>query len=601
MKYVLLLVALLGTNLAWADEACEHCTLDEVLVTASTIPTQYSRSGKSVDYLDKYLFDTQKPVMLEDALITDGLDVKSTGGLTSIQLRGNRSQDTRLIMEGAELRDPSEPTGGSASMLGDLIADGFEGVEVVKGASSTLYGSDGLGGSLALRPRKETYASFEYGNEGSFKESVGFAGYNVFVNASRLDSDDYENSQLNGGYEFNYGNLRLEPYIFVRQVESGVHDSPYLMGGQFFGDVKDPNDRREYQTYHFANKSTVVYEDYTLKNISSWTSQDRRFVYFMDEDGSDFPYDIEFRGDTAQTTTTLSKPLSENFTLSVGNKYSREFMEIEVRDINEDEADQYRNDVFSEVIFTKGILTLTGAVRGNFPEDVDAKMTYETTANVRVRPFRVHASFGTGYRNPSLYEQYGSLASSFGRFEIGNTELEPEESTSYDLGVEYSDELNTAGITYFHNNTENLIGFELLQYVNVDEDRTAQGIELYYERFLFGFLSARTGYTLTDTESLSLPEHKVYGSLSAIKGKWNGRFLVQWTDSKEYAIFNADTFLFENASEDGAINASLTVGYQVKENVEVYGRIENLFDDESTNDGFRQDGFGVFAGVKIKL
>ena len=602
MKYVLLLVALLGSSVAWADEACEHCTLDEVLVTAYTVPMKYSETGKVVTRLDDYLFTTQKPVALDDVLVVEGVDVKTTGGLPSVQIRGNRSQDTRLTVNGIELRDPSEISGGSASMIGDTLLDGFDSAEIVKGASSTLYGSDGIGGSIGLQPKKESYASFEYGNHSSFKESFGYTIQDFYVNATRLDSDDYGNTQMNAGYTWKNDRITLEPFILVRQVDADLYDSPFLMGGQFVADSRDENDRREYETYHFANKASLEFGDtFTLTNKTSWTSQDRRFLYLMDSDGSDFPYDIEYRGDTLQVTNILSNKATDNLTLSFGEKTTKEFMEIEVRDINEDEADQYRNDLFAEAIYQWNVLTLQGAVRGNFPENTDPRLTYETSINAKIKPIRIHGSFSTGYRQPSLYEQYGTLASSFGRFEIGNTELSPERSNSFDGGIEYQDDLNTAGLNFFINDIDNMIDFVGMMYENVDGERRTHGFEGYYERFLLGCLSARVGFTHQDSNRVGVPDNKVYGSLSAIKGKWNGRFLVQWTDSKEYSIFNADTFLFENASEDGSVNASLTVGYQVKENVEVYGRIENLFDDTYTQDGFNQDGFGAFAGVKVKL
>jgi vitamin B12 transporter len=100
---------------------------------------------------------------------------------------------------------------------------------------------------------------------------------------------------------------------------------------------------------------------------------------------------------------------------------------------------------------------------------------------------KLRASFGTGFKSPSLYQLYAP-GTAFGP--IGNEGLKPERSTGWDAGVEqtFFGGRARAALTYFHNDFENLIDFSVVQgYINIGRART-RGVEVE--------LSARPGEDL---------------------------------------------------------------------------------------------------------
>src|SRR5947207_528872 len=119
--------------------------LDKVFGPDRILESKYS-VGKSVNVLDSSDLDILDPFRVTDSLSNiEGVRVKQTdglGGLATVRIRGMRSIDTKVLLNGLPFRDPSDPQGSANPLYQDLLNPGFSRVEVIRGPGSTLWGSD---------------------------------------------------------------------------------------------------------------------------------------------------------------------------------------------------------------------------------------------------------------------------------------------------------------------------------------------------------------------------------------------------------------------------------------------------------------------------
>ena len=124
----------------------------EVLVTASSTPLTVDQTSKALDVVDRSEMDARGEYALAESLrLIPGVRVRQQrgpGGTTSIQIRGTRSEDTAVLLDGFRLRDAAATDGSATALLQDLMVVSTRSVEVLRGSGSTLYGSGSTGGAV---------------------------------------------------------------------------------------------------------------------------------------------------------------------------------------------------------------------------------------------------------------------------------------------------------------------------------------------------------------------------------------------------------------------------------------------------------------------
>ena len=161
---------------------------------------------------------------------------RGPGGTTSIQIRGTRSEDTAVLLDGFRLRDAAATDGSATALLQDLMIVSTRSVEVLRGSGSTLYGSGstggavnvvtdygggrphgeflGEGGGLGLRARLGTGSGEAHLND-RLNYSAGVAHLNV---SNGIDGQDaYRNSTGHGAVQY-----ALESVGDVERPRNGV-------------------------------------------------------------------------------------------------------------------------------------------------------------------------------------------------------------------------------------------------------------------------------------------------------------------------------------------------------------------------------------------
>src|SRR5581483_486557 len=135
-----------------AQSTSGDMSLQEVVVVANRAPEPLSKVGSSVTVLNAEAIQSSQAIVASDLLAqTPGLSVARTGGVgqpTSVFIRGAESDQTVVFIDGVKMTDPSLP-GGGYDFQNLLIGDAAR-IEILRGAQSTLYGSDAIGGVIAI-------------------------------------------------------------------------------------------------------------------------------------------------------------------------------------------------------------------------------------------------------------------------------------------------------------------------------------------------------------------------------------------------------------------------------------------------------------------
>jgi len=125
---------------------------EEVVVTASSTPQVPEEVSKSITVIDHTEIDERDKATLADAVnLAPSLRVQQLGGpgaFTTIQIRGLRTEDTAVLVDGLRLRDSSSTQGDASGMIEDLFVTDTNRVEILRGSGSSLYGTNAIGGVI---------------------------------------------------------------------------------------------------------------------------------------------------------------------------------------------------------------------------------------------------------------------------------------------------------------------------------------------------------------------------------------------------------------------------------------------------------------------
>ena len=125
-----------------------------VVVTASGTPQTTDEVAKALTVVDGATIALRQDTSVGEALLdTPGLYVEQLGGPLStmyFKTRGLRTTDTAVLVDGMRLRDAAGTQADASGMLQDLVIADPGRIEVLRGAGSSLYGTDAIGGVVNI-------------------------------------------------------------------------------------------------------------------------------------------------------------------------------------------------------------------------------------------------------------------------------------------------------------------------------------------------------------------------------------------------------------------------------------------------------------------
>lgn len=593
----------------WAEGEVARFDLGEVVVTATRTEESIAYLASSVNVITGGEIERKgAKTVLEVLRDVPGLDVVQSGGpggTTSVYLRGANVGHTLVMIDGVDVKDPTQMSGGFFDFA-YLTTDNIERIEIIRGPQSTLYGSDAIGGVINIITKKgvgkpKFYALAEAGSYATYHESVGLSGStqrtNYSFSASRTDSDGFS-KVLNGQEDDGYENTTISTRFGFNVLDDSQID--FILR---YTDAKTDMDDSSRDDPNYLKKNNSLLLKLQLNQpLTNWWEHKLSLSSYKNE--RDFEDELE-AGDTWDSSSWYDGEKNNidwqhNFfinpiaTLTAGLEWEEDRGETNsLREKVVDNKGYYLQNRFN---FLDKLLTTFG-IRVDDHETFGSDTNYKLSCAYLIEKTmtKLKANWGTGFKAPSVYQLYSSY---------GDPALKAEEGEGYDLGIE-QDFLGgkaSAGLIYFHNSFQNLIEYDssTSKYKNVGRART-EGMETEVSLNLIENLEMSLNYTYTDTENEKTekelgrrPENKYNLSLNYQPGdRVRVNLSINYFGSRWNNSANTEKL-------DCYTKVDLSASYSWKPNFEVFGRVENLFDEDYEEvKGYAVPGISIYTGCKL--
>ncbi|WP_088342398.1 TonB-dependent receptor plug domain-containing protein [Robiginitalea sediminis] len=588
--------------------------LDEVVLTDTRLPLPRAQSGKAVIRLDAKALEAYQGGSVADVLNRQsGFEIGGgrgrPGEVLGVYARGGRGRQVLVLIDGVRVTDPSSFSQEYDLRL--LALDQVASIEILKGASSTLYGTNAAAAVIDIRTRKPSEKALEgqvrlsAGTQGSAEDRlVTFGRYTAHVGAGgRSGAFHY---QANVSYQLSNGLSSLD-------TDENEKD-PYRNLGFNTRVGWDLSEKTEIGI--FADRTRVVadYDD-AFNGLDApfefQTDQERLGVRFRhsaaalkleghmayaaysSENRSDFP--SAFSGGNWTGELLARRSLGENTTLLGGIGFNRDRA-----DLQQPESFTFVDPFINLVWQGPGGLNLSGGARLNLHSEYGTKGVYQLNPSWRKTTdtgyLKVFASWSTAYITPTLNQLFGAFGA--------NPDLEPETNRTLEFGLE-GRRLESLRWTllYFNREETGAVIFDNAQslYFNAADPIRVSGVEAEVR-----FRAAKgwwlTGnYTFTERKgdaAIRIPKHKFNAGLEARLGeRWEGLLTYSFTGARPDTDFST----FTPVELEAFSLVDLRISHQViPDRLRAFLALGNLFNTEFTEVlGFQAPGRTVQTGLSL--
>ncbi|TRZ81550.1 MAG: TonB-dependent receptor [Sediminibacterium sp.] len=495
-KLITLSVCLIATTLAFGQTTSQPIlkdsvqkrtdntiSLEEVIVTANKLEQKQSSTGKVVTVINAATLQanagrTIAQILNEQAGLYLPGSLSNAGTVPSIYMRGASSGRTLILIDGMPVGDPSMISNEFDLNLVPLYL--IERIEILKGAQSTLYGSDAIGGVINIITKNKSIPNFSgdfstgsygtrkinlqhsntigklnyavgFGNEAA----TGFSSATDITGKNNFDKDGYKNNNwfANINYAINQN----------WNAKVSTHQTSYNADIDY-GAFKDDKDEK----FNNTTKMTGLVLKYKKeKSIFQFqyqlSTQDRQYK----NDSLDRKYTIfednQYIGKSHFADAFYSTPLSKNIQWILGGdfrygSFHQTYVSLsKYGPYNDNFKDtfQYQTALYSSLLINdasnKWLLELGG--RLNKHSRYGANQTFTISPSYKLnRQVRLMASASTGYKAPSLYQL------------SNNDALKPEQSFNTEIGIEYNNNTVFARGVYYNRTIDNGIDYNYIDY-----------------------------------------------------------------------------------------------------------------------------------------
>ena len=588
------------------NAAAQDTLPDEIVVSATGVPTPAAQIGASVDVITAEDLRDGQYVYLQDVLRGQGINIAQSGGigtLSNVFLRGLPGKHTNLIVDGISLFDPRS----NQVLWNDALVDGTRQIEIIRGSHGVLYGSNAVAGVVSqfteIGGETQTSAYAETGRYSTNRigltgqGELGQAAYGYAI--SHLDTNGYSAADEDDGNteDDGYDNTTLHARADLQltsdtQIEFVVR---HVSGTVEFDGSPPPSysptdvagKGEDYERYAYRVGLTHETGHWTHRlDITGYDSQIDSITDFAISSSADAKRQkLAYRG-TGMVSDTLQ------FVVGVEDETS------EYADTNDYEVDVSAAYALVQAAPTDA-LTVTAALRHDDHETFGMETTYRLTAAYAPDGRTIYqAAHGTAYRAPSLTELYLPL--------YGNADLRPETSESTELGADiFLSEAVKASVTFFEVTIDDIIGYNpaTFQSVQVIGETRSRGAELGLSVSATDTLGLRFSAAYTNSQKPDasgsggrVREVRVPRVQAGVSANWRPRIDLSLGASIHHVH---DTVDVNNVVLDDYTLLGLTGRWQWRENTDLLLRVENATDDDyQTVNAYGTPGRAAYIGVK---
>lgn len=595
--------------------------------------------GNSVTVVTSKQLQEQQIRHLADALRSlPGVYVSRSGGpqsITSVRIRGAESNHTLVLIDGVEVN-----AADAAFDFSNLTTEDIEKIEVLRGPQSALYSSGALGGvinittksgkgPLTIRVRGEAGSHNAHG--GAVQISAGNDNIHGIVTLSGRKTDGYnlsrQGNEDDGARFSNFafaGGVKILPNVkldasFRSSKTDAYRDDFDGIRADGFGELVDTA----------SNFNSTLRLGRLAATIDTFDGLWRHKIEFagmeselFDDGQGGFVGTAEFVSErqaySYTSTLQLNAPGFPGIRHYVTGRvdHQRETYEQQNTSLfgaSSADGERERTGVAGEIRGEyNDILFLNAALRHDDNDSFEDFTTWNASGSLKIpqTPLRVHASVGKGVKYPSLLELFGNFP---GAGFVSNPNLVPEESIGWDAGIELATPDRTAliDVTYFSQNLKNEIDFSffpLFTSFNRTGESTREGVEIAGHVFVTKDIRVGASYTYLKareddgTEEIRRPPHsgRVDVNYRFADGLGNLNLAAVYNGEMLDKAFNFNTFTTLPLKLDDFWLLTAAASYKVAPGIELYGRVENLLDEDYTEIiGIESAPIAAFAGVRL--
>jgi vitamin B12 transporter len=622
MKYLLFLTSSLVLATPALGEEAESgwaTGSHDIVVLASGFEQPREETGQAITVIERERLDELQAVTVVEALRTvPGIAIAkrgTVGGQTSVFIRGANSSQTLVLIDGIRVNDVSSPN--AAFDFGPQLAGNVGRIEILRGPNSIVWGSQAIGGVVNIETAKPEGplaidAGLEYGYADTVSGHANISGTAGILEASfggsyfRTDGISY----LNGVSDAERDGSRI--YSLNGRLKANLAENFSLdFRGYFTDSVLDYDSAFSGGAESLARAINKQFVAYAGANLDLADGRFRNRIAYTRTDVNRRGVDpVVFSFNNYVVSGTVDRfeyrgayDLGAIATLAAGAEYEKIHSSTSYEGAAPDTADNSVASGYAQLSLRPLVgLTLTGGVRHDSYTDYGTHTSLG--GNIAFSPNGgetvLRATYGEGFRAPTLTEAQPPF---------GNINLKPEVARNLDIGIEqvFFGERIRASATYFRRRTTNQIAYNpaTFQSENIEKVDT-DGVELMLGADPTDTLRVEAAYTWTDAINRSGAN---FGKRLQLRPQHRASLTVDWTSP--IGVRLGGTLVIAGDAFDDAANAQriegytlfdLRASYPLTDTLEVYGRIENLFDEEyEIVRGYGTYGRSVYAGVRVRF
>ena len=503
--------------------------LNEITLIESQIPIKRRESGRSVikiDSIDLKKFrgrSISELLSTKAGIITLG-NASITGQNLRYAIRGSNNNQVLFLIDGVRISDPSRIDNDFD--INFLNINQIESIEVLKGASSSLYGSSASAGVINITTKKS-------GKRESLSIDLFTGTEND--NKTKIDNLTYFSTNLGFNKELSFLKLGLNLSTLNTNGMSAISTGSEIDNfSKYNFNINLSNQYGPFEWFVILNKSQI-------KNgyDNSFPIEDANFIglSFLESLSSRFKYQYG-KGEISLTAgfQNTSREYRDNYPLNFKsiNKSIEILNKIKISDKiysvqgilfqdsgydgvpNVDQVGFYSNLVY---LSGKNLnFSLGGRINNHQAYGKFFTYSLNPSYNIDIKEsenIKLFATLNSAFIAPSLYQLYDPYS--------GNKDLLPEESISKEIGIEINNEKRNLSLVFFEReeNPKIIYEYDFLTfsggYINSPSDLTFRGVEIDYSKKFFNKMDFNFNYTFNELKKGALqrlPKHSFNESIT---------------------------------------------------------------------------------------
>ena len=600
MKFTVVLTAFIVTypfTLIAAEEDTDNED-NTIIVTASRSAQTVDDALASVSVITADdIADSQALSVKEVLEGIAGIDIVNNGGYgktTSVFMRGTESYHTAVLIDGVRI--------GSATLGGapwaDLPLSQIERIEVVRGARSSLYGSDAIGGVIQIFTKKDrgnrSQATLGGGNNRTVRMAANVSSKNGIawhtINMERFTTKGIDARQPTTGM-FAVDEPDNDAYVrnsfSARGGFRADNNTEFDLNAQY----NDGNSEFDSTT----NNTTDFVQQLINARIAFNITPSSRLII---NGGQTRDESFNFRADGSSIATEFNN-LRDQYSFQGDIDFGKAGLIITGVDYYNDavesttdyaETTRYNSGAFVQYSNSLRMAGIQAGVRVDNNEQFGNHTTGNLAISGKFKPITVIASYGTAFRAPSFNELYFPF--------YGNPDMKPEQSRSAELSIRGKHKWVNWELTGFRNEIDNLVAYDssILLANNIDEARI-DGAELRFNVGLNG-MAIGADYTALDprdveTDNILPRRSRQTGKLDISYSGNSGKIGLAYARHGRRYDDKANTIQL-----DAYAVTNIYTKLQLSGNWSIRAKIDNLMNKEyQTTDTYNQTGRTAFLSL----